>query len=358
MTRRLKIESISEQVAHFLADDLRSGTWIETLPGIRALAGHYQVNHKTIERALRILELKGSIEPAEPRKPRRITTGAEITHRKVKNLLLLHPADLFDADTSILFRHRLAHSWTKHFESYSLVSIEAALLRSPGKILDRLIRQHNADAIALYNMPLKWGLEALERRPVYFAGGGTPADRKVSGFALSFRNELSKAYQTLRNHGHQRTLLLYDAALGGMRELALQLPESPGILDALVGAPADYVLPLPSMDPDGYLRMWHRELPRLKATAVITTAACAIPSLYSYCHQMGKRIPEDLSIICVDYVKELEWLSPKPQMLRYDYDAHLRHFESWMRGGLQNLGTKLTSLVWDRSAGSVGKAAD
>ncbi len=345
--------SAAEQVADRLVADLEKGTWTTQIPGLKTLARRYSVSHQTVDGAMKFIEQWGWVEAAEPRKPRQIRAIRPQRQRTIRNLLILHPQELIDTDKAINLRHQQAMLWTKHYESYALEPISAMGTRSAEKELDRLIIKHGAHAILLNNMPAHWGVAALARLPVYFSGGILPAGRVVNNFSLSISKELSKTYRVLRALGHQRILLAYSSRDSGIRDMVLQLDESPKSSDDLIGLPEDYCVRLYSTEPNAWEQMWAKELNRLRPTAIITFEAFTIPSLYSYSRKNGKKIPNDYSLVCLEHLRELEYLSPRPQMLRFDYPACLRHFERWLQAGLNTIGHRTDPLEWDPKAESI-----
>ena len=60
---KLRIQTISEQVAAHLRHEILRGGWRETMPGRNELASELDSNHKTVEATLRVLESEGLLVP-------------------------------------------------------------------------------------------------------------------------------------------------------------------------------------------------------------------------------------------------------------------------------------------------------
>lgn len=56
---RLKAQTIAEQIAQHLREEIAHGRWRELMPGRNELARELGFNNKTLESALRMLEKEG-----------------------------------------------------------------------------------------------------------------------------------------------------------------------------------------------------------------------------------------------------------------------------------------------------------
>ena len=54
-----RLRSSSDQLYEFLREELLKGRWTGTMPGVHRLAADFQVNRKTVEAALQLLEGEG-----------------------------------------------------------------------------------------------------------------------------------------------------------------------------------------------------------------------------------------------------------------------------------------------------------
>jgi DNA-binding transcriptional regulator YhcF (GntR family) len=69
--------TITEQVAEHLRGELHRGRWTETIPGLQKLAEELEVNSKTIEYALNLLEAEGLLVGQGAGRKRRIGKGGQ-----------------------------------------------------------------------------------------------------------------------------------------------------------------------------------------------------------------------------------------------------------------------------------------
>ena len=52
-------QSVADQVAGHLRNEIKNGNFSDTLPGVGTLVEHLGVNHKTVKAALKLLETEG-----------------------------------------------------------------------------------------------------------------------------------------------------------------------------------------------------------------------------------------------------------------------------------------------------------
>ena len=73
----MRLLSVSAQVAAHLRAQLKRGVWVETMPGVGTLAKQLDVDHKSVEAALRQLEQECLLAGQGPGRKRRIVAPSE-----------------------------------------------------------------------------------------------------------------------------------------------------------------------------------------------------------------------------------------------------------------------------------------
>lgn len=77
--------SIPQSLANVFEKEIRDGIWHDELPGNRELAERYQLSRYSVLKALKILEVRGVVHPAEKGKSRKVIVG-HAKKKQMKNL--------------------------------------------------------------------------------------------------------------------------------------------------------------------------------------------------------------------------------------------------------------------------------
>jgi len=164
---RSSFSSLTDQVAERLLDGIRRGRWADAMPGRVALARELDVNHKTVESALKTLEKAGWLERQGSGKGRKITRREPVSPTALRIQILLY-------DKSDQTRPELLNLLHRLQEAGHLASFAGPTLQELGMKVTRIARfveRTEADA---------WIVEAGPRDVLeWFAARPTPA------FALS-----------------------------------------------------------------------------------------------------------------------------------------------------------------------------
>ena len=352
------MKSGAEQVADMIESHIVRGLWTEQLPGVKSLACELDVNHKTVAKALEILEGRGRLAPAAGRRARRVLSGRQRVlsneSKSTKRLLILHPR-IDDSEVN----DYVPYQWIwQRLAGKAVVKGVAAVHHKKVRIfLDQLIALHAADALLMYNLPLAWTEAGLQRLPCYFAGGTLPKGREVSYFAHSTINTLKGIFETLGKLGHRQVFLPRQLFGMGIRERILSLTNAQEWDLNLPKVPDDFCVHVHGEDPATWMQMWKHQFLKLMPTAVVVTDICHLLSFYGFCQSRGIRIPEDVSVAVMDFSQDACWLTPAPAMCHFPRKEGTRHFEAWIKHGLKSVGSELVSLQLSLG-GSLGPARE
>jgi|GEM_PF-3521883 len=341
MDERVERRSLAVQVADRIEEAVRSGEWVDLLPGNRTLAERFGVNRKTCVAAMDVLEQRKLIEPAEVGKRRRIRPSARSTPKvesRTARLLILRPAasPLNLEDESLL--RSFQEAWESSRGGVAWERVDYERNRSPGPVLEKLIARHHASALALYIPLHDWGEVASERLPSFQVGGTHGHGPKFSMCSFSINSGIEAVARHLASLGHRRILIPIDSICGGFRHAFVQGLER-GLGEPPESGTVDDLCPsFPEPVPEVWRSYWDKAFRRIRPTAVVVTEDVHLLSLYGFCAHHGIRIPQDLSVISINYERHFEWCQPRPTMLRFPNRKALAHFKEWMAGGLRPIG--------------------
>lgn len=341
--------SIPQSLANTLEEDISLGVFRDELPGNRQLAEHYHLGRNSVLKALKILEDRGVITPAQKGKRRNIVVGVSKKKQK-KNLKLL----------LVSGKHQKPDCDDEHFISLMLdtwnamkgptVHVQAEMSRAapPEKVIKRWRIDHSPDAILIYAGSRKWINAFVDTHlPVYCMGGETiDSIEKISSYGYGLVKTLTHVLQKLRNRGHTR----------------VQFPRRQGrdefekaILDAYQTVFGDIYsddelkefTPIFSQnDPDQWRVYWRESISRLEPTAMICERTNDLLSLYSFCSSAQIDIPNNLSVVSISNSPHLQWLWPVPNQLTFPKKKNLAHFRRWIKSDFQMRDNVNVSLTW------------
>lgn len=332
--------SLPRLVADRIRNDVRSGIWEECLPGTRSLAKRYGVSRKTCESALNLLSIEGVLAPPAQGAKRQILSAASEGAPGRRRLLIIQSASVRDAPETLHFNSEIAKSWRDGEGEAVVESMNFLRHRAPESRLGELIHRHHADALLLINAPASWCECAMRRLPTYFSGGDYDLGWPASFGSCRLPAEIAEAACQLRALGHERIVLpLHDETPTMAEAIRRKLRK------ALGGKPTDFtpedMCPMFSEDiPEVWKDYWSRLFTRTRPTAVILMQSKHMLSLHSFCHTRGIRVPEDLSVVLLAADPQMAWLSPRPVILRFPYDAAISHIRRWIANGTRPLGER------------------
>ncbi len=327
----LQFHTIATQVAAALRDEIARRTWVDALPGERQLAEKFQVSRKTIRRALAELRGAGLLDTRRNRgsriqapRGRRRAAGTAIA------LLLPQPLEASRPYTALWVAHLLTLLQTggtplRLFHGAKYFGRDAA------RSLARLTRENSARAwiVGGSNLPLQQ----------WFAASGVPAIIAGSAHAgvalpsvdIDHRALCRHSAALFLRHGHRRLALLLEH--GGH---AGDAESEQGFREGLAGAAAaaEPLVCFPERSAPSIIR----EIKRLLAhphppTGWLVSNAYAYLTVQSYLSSVGRRVPDDVSVVSRDDERFLRFLHPAPTF----YSTQPARYAQALHQGLKRL---------------------
>jgi len=304
-------KSLTSQVTHRMMLEIEAGTWVEWLPGERALSETLRVSRKTIRKALAQLQLEGRIEtqhgqghriiaPARPARTPANSVGL-LTLDPLENLRP-YTALWVDELRALLFENRMSLAL---FSGHRFFSARADIE------LARLVRQKPQAC---------WVLAHTDGRiQRWFHAHGVPCilagsvhrGLELPSVDLDYFAVCRHAVGVMVRHGHRRiALLLRDSERAGDLDSAAGFVDGAGRLgrtdvEAQVVRHADTV----EATLNALARLFSRPAP---PTAVLIAHPAHYLTAVSFLADRGLRVPRDVALISRDDESFLSYLTPTP----------------------------------------------
>lgn len=342
MSGNLERKSLPLRLAEMIEQELIAGTWGGALPGHRTLMKLYRVSAKTSLAAISLLQTRGTISEGEHGKRRRILVDAKDSQKEMVNLLLIDGFGYQSGEDQMQMQ-AYRNAWEDEGGKVHTIKFDFPRYRSPSALLRKAVASYSADAILLHVPPLAWVEAASQLRPIFLAGGEWKG-KALTGSAYNIKNEVTRLAVTLRKLGHQRIVVPLDL-VGRKMEIAVRegLAEGLGV-DPTDPALVPYCPVFAESVPAVWQQYWKKIFATQQPTAAILTTDIQCLSLYGFCSRNGIRIPQDLSVICMETSEHLEWFDPVPTRMRFPVNRAAAYFKKWIRGGCSPMGMKFFSL--------------
>lgn len=319
-----------------------AGTWGDILPGHRTLMNLFAVSAKTSLAAIDLLEARGIISGGERGKRRRILIDPKETNKAMRNLLLIDGLGYLSGEDQMQIQ-AYRNAWEGEGGKVHTIRFDFPRYQNPSALLRKAVASYSADAILLHVPPLAWVEAAVRLRPVFLAGGEWKGNA-ITGSAYNIKDEVTRLAAQLREHGHQRVVVPLDL-IGRKMETAVREGLAAGLgVDRNDPAVAAYCPVFSESVPAAWQQYWKKIFAKLRPTAVILSTDIQCLSLYGHCARQGIRIPEDLSLICLETSEHLEWFDPVPTRMRFPVNRATAYFKKWVRGGCRPMGMKFFPL--------------
>jgi len=326
---------ISSQVAQLLKQEIADGTWREELPGEQALAGKYQVSRKTVRSALTELRSAGIIHT-------RNGIGSRVVPNKLprpagkssRRIGLLLPDSLYSVrQYTLLWINHLTEALYDAGYQLEVSHGRKYFGAKAGRSLAKLTGSKPAACwiLARSNRAIQaW----FSRSPhlAVIAGTAYP-ETTLPSVDVDHHALCRHAAHSLLRAGHRRIAIMFDGS-----GQAGDWESEEGFLAALGAAPTEVASHICRIERSSLAVK--KELRRLMTlpeppTAFVLSNSFSYLTAASYLASLGKRIPEDISLISRDHEPFLEHLHPLPS--RYYYSplkfarAMFRALEEAMR---------------------------
>ena len=321
----LQVLSASEQVAGYLRENLRRGTWAKTMPGESRLAAQLGIGCDTIKMALRHLENEGLLVSQGPGRRRKIVLPEELAKPPALRVaILLYEQSDQSLDYFIDCKSRLeAAGHTVFYAPSNLTEIKMDVRR-----LARMVGKTEADAWVVgagTGEVLEWFHQ--QKIPV-FANGGLRLKLKIAGTGPDNIPAIVEATRRLIELGHQRIVFL--DSLYNFSE-----PRAAGraFLDALSAGGitvGSYNLPGWEGGLEGLYAYLDSSFQISPPTAIIAGSSPNYFATQSFLGNRGIRVPQDLSLICVDDDPHFSQSQPSVSCVRWSPQPIVNRIVRWV----------------------------
>lgn len=308
--------SLVPQLAEILRREIAAGTWTEWLPRETELCKTFQVSRSTLRAALGVVRDEKRIETLHG-------TGTRVLKRGAKSTPVAAPTSIGVLTPRALYHFR--HFVTLVIDDLRTLLIENGFRLSvhesatvatgnPDHALRRTTGQHrHACWLLLGCSPATLTWFSNHHVPAVVSGTCDPAVG-LPFVCLDNRALGRHAAAVLQRHGHRRVAALLTRSNPGLRL---------GLRD---GFTADGDSRLTLCELDGEVESVARTIDRLfRAVTPPTALFIAESGMYlaalSRLAQIGRRVPQDVSLLCRDDEPYLASMLPAPA--RYSKDPHL-----------------------------------
>lgn len=323
--QKIVVQTAAEQVAAYLREELRLGTWRGLVPGGDRLATQLGIGRDTVEAALKQLENQGFLLNQGRRRGRLITGQAgRSSTRKLRLAVLLDENASRRLDYVAAFEHELAQA------GHAMVHPSRTMneLGMNVKRIVAMIGKTEADAwlvLSGFQEILEW-FEA-SGKPV-FAIFGRRRDLRIAAVAPDKIPALYQAVNALAELGHRRIVLLTRKRRrwpepGYFERAFLDALERNGI------QPGAYHLP----DWEETIEDLHARLNKLfrltPPTAIIIDEAPLYVAVQHFLAKEGMSVPGDVSLVCNDSDPVFDWCDPPVSTIHWNSEPIVRRVLQW-----------------------------
>lgn len=318
-----RILSPSQQVAKHLRNELLGRRWSDEIPGVPALASELEVDHKTVGRAMRVLEKEGLLKSQGPGRRRLITLPNDLAQTDIR-------IGLLDMD-----RYSRDRRLTQDLEQspYTVVASSKTLvgdLKMDLRRIKREVRAIKADAWIVYaggRPVLEWFAE--QAFPT-FAMFGFMSKLPIAGAGPDSAAGYEDTVRELAALGHQRIVMLspqHTRQPHPSRALKkfLDTLEVEGIKTGAYN--------LPDWEPteDGLHTMLESLFKLTPPTAIIINDKVTFSAVLQFLLKRGIRVPDDVSLICHEPINAFNWCDDPIAYIHWDWAPISRRLRSWMK---------------------------
>ncbi len=321
----LRTSTVPQQVAEYLRKELVRGRWIDKMPGRDLLATELGVSPRSVQVALKILEMEGLLTPQGPGRPSRIAGSNHCAAPALRVAVLTFDRASRGNDHQIELRHQIEEAG--HVPVYFDKGLQE-LGMSPSRVA-RLVHRTKADVwvvVAASREVLEW---FVERDIAVFALAGRRQSLPIPGTGPNKVPIYAEAARRLIALGHRRISLLC------FRNLRLPDPSrsSRAFLHELQAAgiaTGAFNLPDWEESQDGFLRMLDSLFAHTPPTALILDEPFLFHAAYHYFASRRIQVPQDVSMICTDPDPTFAWCKPSVAHFGWDYRPVVRRIIRWI----------------------------
>ena len=320
-------QSITDQVAAYLREQLLCGRWHGEMPGQNQLVKLLGVSSKTIEMALRILEGEGLlIGQGAGRRRRIVLPEGELQTRGQRVAILDYEQIELSSEgwSSGILTQLIAAGHDAFIASKTLKDMQMKVSR-----VAHLVKKNKADAWVVWGGSrdvLKWF--SAQPTPT-FAGFGRMEDLPIAGIKPDKKPAQSACIRRLVELGHRRIVVLVRQEVRlpkpgrSVRHFLAEL-ESHGL------ETGPYNLPDWADSPEGLQRGLDSLFEVTPPTALIADGSHLFFAVQQFLAKRGLQVPEDVSLVCTDANRNYWWCRPTVSHVHWSFRPVLRRIERWV----------------------------
>lgn len=306
-------QTVASQAADVLKEEIAKGTWKNALPGERKLALSLKVSRKTIRSALAELRAEKVIQSRKGR-PNEIANSRYRRRNGSKclkriGLLLREPVEKMRPYT-VLWINDLRERLRDSGLALEIHHSRQFFGRNADRSLRRLVKTTPSECWVLATSShalQKWFCQA--GLPAIIAGSAH-ADISLSSVDADHRALCRHATIFLQRNGHRKiALFLSGETLGG------DVESEAGYREALAdyGSEQDALIVQTGFTAKETIAATRRILEANEpATALVLSSPLSYLTIFSYLASLGKRVPQDISLISCQEEPFFDYLYPSP----------------------------------------------
>ncbi|MDG1854663.1 MAG: substrate-binding domain-containing protein [Verrucomicrobiales bacterium] len=323
--REIQIKTAVEQTSDALKVAINAGELKGTMPGASRIAKTLGVNHKTVESALRNLELEGLIINKGARQGRLVNSdNRKSTKSGIRiAIFLLDQSDMADK-MMIEIMYRLEESG--HYPFYAHKSMLD--LRMNKRSIARIVNNTEADAWITLAAPkeiLDWF--SKQEMPTFAIFGNRLEHVNIAGASPGKSHPVVNATQNLIELGHRRIILVIRK-----HQRYPMTKSAQAFLDALRLngiQTSDFNLPDWEETAEGFNELLESIFKITPPTAIITDEPYQYIAAQNFMANNGIQVPKHVSLICSDHDPIFRWCLPPVSHIVWDHKPILRRIDRW-----------------------------
>ena len=321
----LTTNSIAEQVAAHLREGIQTGQWTGLMPGRERLAKDLGVSPTTITRALDVLEREGLLFPQGAGKKRQIVLQEhEIKERAQRIGLLLDDSNYHTSAVMLEISHQLEKAGHAPFSPDKTLT---DLGRTPQRVI-RYMQRIDADAWLITSGPRDVLSAIAELDTPAFALFGRHGGLTIAGARPDKAPPFTSLTQRLLGMGHQRISFLCARQMRHPKKAKL-LECFLGELEAAGIKTGEYNCPDWEENQKGFIQVLDSLFKATPPTALILDEAYLFHAAYHYVAQLGLKVPQDVSLVCMDDDPSFLWCRLPVTCIKWDYLPIVRRIVRW-----------------------------